>query len=481
MVLAHVPLGQYSLPVPLAATIGAALAVILASFVLIYLAPPRARDEPEGGPGAVRPEVTWALLAAGALLMAFIVLLSLFGPQRSTILNPGTLLFWTWIIPVVPLVHCFVGGMYEVANPLAAEARLISGGRRHPRAAEILSRIGYWPAVVQLLLLVIGESVGELVRAPLFLGLIGLAYVLFHIGMGVVLGEGWFAVGDLFQVFTSLASAIAPLNLRRERDGVVRLVRGFNPGRRLPRASGREAFITLWLAGVLADGVRQTPIWKRGIGLWTSPFFERIPPIGTVGDLDHFNLDVGAAVQVSVEVLFTWLAFAAFFWLFVLIAATLANPGEPGLPTRPALGRLAAVVSPSLVPIALAYLFAHNLSQLFVLGPLVVHVPADLGQATVFFNQNRAAASKGLIWFLQVFAIVLGHVIAVIMAHARLARAMEEPGGGAQQDVGQGRGAQREASAARILALRADLGWLSAMLIYTATSLWILAQPITGG
>jgi hypothetical protein len=29
------------------------------------------------------------------------------------------------------------------------------------------------------------------------------------------------------------------------------------------------------------------------------------------------------------------------------------------------------------------------------------------------------------------------------------------------------------------LAVRADLGWLSAMLIYTATSLWVLAQPIT--
>ena len=31
----------------------------------------------------------------------------------------------------------------------------------------------------------------------------------------------------------------------------------------------------------------------------------------------------------------------------------------------------------------------------------------------------------------------------------------------------------------RRLAIRADLGWLSAMLIYTATSLWVLAQPIT--
>jgi hypothetical protein len=32
---------------------------------------------------------------------------------------------------------------------------------------------------------------------------------------------------------------------------------------------------------------------------------------------------------------------------------------------------------------------------------------------------------------------------------------------------------------ARAAVLLADLGWLSAMLIYTATSLWILAMPIT--
>jgi len=37
----------------------------------------------------------------------------------------------------------------------------------------------------------------------------------------------------------------------------------------------------------------------------------------------------------------------------------------------------------------------------------------------------------------------------------------------------------RESEPVGNLAIRADLGWLSAMLIYTATSLWVLAQPIT--
>jgi hypothetical protein len=69
------------------------------------------------------------------------------------------------------------------------------------------------------------------------------------------------------------------------------------------------------------------------------------------------------------------------------------------------------------------------------------------------------------VWWVQVVAIVLGHVIAVVMAHARISHDTE---GGADSTM-----------RSRDLALRADLGWLSAMLIYTATSLWILAQPIT--
>jgi hypothetical protein len=116
------------------------------------------------------------------------------------------------------------------------------------------------------------------------------------------------------------------------------------------------------------------------------------------------------------------------------------------------------VVAPSLIPIALAYLLAHNLTQILVIGPLLFSASGtDVAIAAFQLQRNAQGLNPGLIFLVQVGAIVLGHVIAVAMAHARLRDT--EPDGS--------------------LAIRADFGWLSAMLIYTATSLWVLAQPIT--
>jgi hypothetical protein len=66
-------------------------------------------------------------------------------------------------------------------------------------------------------------------------------------------------------------------------------------------------------------------------------------------------------------------------------------------------------------------------------------------------------ANAALVWYVQVVLIVLGHVIAVYLAHLRAA--------------------ERFRSAQRVLLSQYPL--LLLMVLYTMTSLWILAQPIT--
>jgi hypothetical protein len=229
-------------------------------------------------------------------------------------------------------------------------------------------------------------------------------------------------------------------------------VTGFRPARFLALGRGREAVITLWLAGVLADGVRATPPWKA--------FYAGTQParqaMGTLGPLD-----VGEVTFLTVEILVTWAMFALFFWVFVYVAARLA---------RVAVAEIARLVSPSLIPIALAYLLAHNLTQLVILGPLLVTArDADLAQVRELVIRAQAGVSPAWVWWTQVSAIVAGHILAVIMAHARLSAGLRESE----------RTADGQSGTASDAALRADLGWLSAMLIYTATSLWILYQPIS--
>src|ERR1035437_9170946 len=440
MRLAHVFIGRFDLPVPLSTVLVAAMAVVAASFGLIYLLPPRPSAPDRTGPRIPRAVVI-ALQTVAVLVVLYLVGVGISGSQ-VTALNGAVILFWVLLIPLLPLAHCILGGVYEVANPFALGARMVTSGasarkQRDPR----LDRLGYWPAVVMLFLLVWFELALRVVPAsPRALGMLTAVYALFQVGMGAWLGEGWYRGGDVFAAITALASTIYSIAVTRDERGFVRLKLGFRPARFLPEGRGREALITLWLAGVLADGVRVTPIW-RAVTSATQDFSASIGQVGTT--------DLGALLLDTTEIVATWIAFAAFFWAFAYLAARLVR--------RP-LGEIAKVVAPSLIPIALAYLLAHNLTQILVIGPLMFSAAGtDVATAAFQLQHNAQGLNPAAIFSVQVSAIVLGHVIAVVMAHARLRDS--EPDG--------------------TLALRGDLGWLSAMLIYTATSLWALAQPIT--
>jgi len=212
---------------------------------------------------------------------------------------------------------------------------------RKPRDPR-LNRLGYWPAVVMLFLLVWFELALRVVPAsPRALGILTLVYALVQVGMGAWLGEGWYRGGDLFAAITALASTISPIAISRDEDGFVRLKLGFRPARFLPQGRGREALITLWLAGVLADGVRVTPIW-RFVSDATAGFTSSMGQVGAV--------NLGDLLLDSSEIVATWMAFAAFF-LGVLIprrpagsppagrcrqgGGTFADPDRPRLPAGP--------------------------------------------------------------------------------------------------------------------------------------------------
>jgi hypothetical protein len=473
-VFLHVPIGLYSLPVPLTTILLASVVVVAASFTLIYVTAPRVRDDP---PDAGAPLPGWlpALLTlVGLAYLAFVIVVGIFGRQGLAALNPASLLFWVWTIPLVPIAHCVVGGMYEVSNPFAFLARRLGAARPRLANAEVLLRtLGYWPAVVLLFLLVEGEGITEIVQNPALLGASILLYLCLQVLMGVLLGEAWYRGGEVFHAITSLASTIAPVGLRRDSQGRVRLLAGFNPARFLPAGPGRVALITLWLGGVLADGVRATPLWRAAILPETQPVFEQMGRLGGV--------DIGAASETTLEIVVTWAAFALFFWVFVALASILsASGGESGL-AGPRLRQMAEIVSPALIPIALAYLLAHNLTQLLVVGPLIVTArDATASQLGALTQDQIRHLSPGVVWWTQAGLIVLGHVVAVVMAHSRLAPSIQSRRATRAQEAGLTPGPMLVVGGrAREAAVRADLGWLSAMLIYTATSLWILAQPIT--
>ena len=149
-----------------------------------------------------------------------------------------------------------------------------------------------------------------------------------------------------------------------------------------------------------------------------------------------------------------------FLGLYVGTCALMAAASGRG----PAVEELARAFVYSLIPIALAYHLAHFLSFLLVQGQAVIPLASDpfgfgwdiLGTAD--YRLNLEIISAKAVWFISLIAIVLGHVISVYLAHVISLRRASNPSD----------------------ALRGQVPMLALMIVYTATSLWIIAQPIVG-
>jgi hypothetical protein len=118
----------------------------------------------------------------------------------------------------------------------------------------------------------------------------------------------------------------------------------------------------------------------------------------------------------------------------------------------------------TLVPIALVYNAAHNYSYMLVNSQLIVPALADplgrgwhLYQVAQNFQPSYLLAGAAIVWYMQIILIVLGHIVAVYLAHLRAG----------------------ERFRTTTSALLSQYPMLLLMVAYTMTSLWILAQPIT--
>ncbi len=116
----------------------------------------------------------------------------------------------------------------------------------------------------------------------------------------------------------------------------------------------------------------------------------------------------------------------------------------------------------TLVPIALAYNFAHFLSFLLIQGQLIIPLASDplsLGWdlfGTVDYSINLGIVNARFIWFFSVGVIVLGHMIAVYLSHIRAIALYGN----------------------RELVVKSQLPMLGLMVLYTVVSLWIVSRPI---
>jgi hypothetical protein len=337
--------------------------------------------------GAIR----WAAFAA----FVFLLLAGLAGP-RDPLSNPLPLAVWTLWWVGFTLLTTIVGDLWPLANPWSAPLglarRLIGPAPLRPPVAA-----GYWPALIGLFAFVWFEIVDPAPADPARLAIAAAGYWLVQFVAMLLFGERrWRARGETFSVFFRLVGRLAPL--RWNRSGVTLAW----PGAHLVRASALPISGWLFVTGVIAsvsfDGFSATFAWLSAIG---------INPL-------EFPGRSAVVTENTLGLIGSWAALAAAYAGTVTLGLRLAG----GRAVRAAaLGRIGL----SLVPVALAYHFAHYLTALLLDAQNAV---AAVGELTGFWHFHASAGflshlpAVEAIWRVQTSAIVLGHMMAVAVAHA---------------------------------------------------------------
>lgn len=436
---------RYDLPVPLWLFVFGGALVVFLSFLLVLpraVAPVRTTESQYADRGQLRAPSPIRWIIAGAVTVGLIAA-GLVGSQ-AVAENMVPSFFWLLVWVAVPISCGVIGDWTRPVNPFAALARAVDrpGLRRVVLGSEEVVTwpewLGWWPAAALFFAMACGELVynGDATR-PGFTATGLLVYALLSSVAGFFVGAPtWTDRGEVFSVLFATWGRLGWL-----RFGALGR-RGLGGGLRVPFAAdaSRITFVLLLLVSVSFDGLLSTPAWKS--------FRTAIPLTGVPFEL----FETGAFAGL---VLVAWCLFGGF-------AALVRRVGNLEGSTLTVLSGLL----PSLLPIALGYLVAHNAEYIVINGQLFIPLlgnPAGIDGVHLLpapFNDsyeiNPNLLPSSVVWYAQVVLIVFVHIVAVVQAHRYL-----------------GHAARSQAAAQR-----GEWPWIVAMVGYTMTSLWLLAQPL---
>jgi hypothetical protein len=408
---AHGLVGRQDLPIPRWLFAWAAAVVLVVSFVgLATLWPqPRLQRLQERVVARVPPLLDPLCGALGIAAFVLVVYAGLAGNQSATANIAPTViyvLFWVGI----PVLSALFGDVFRPFNPWRAFARGVSwvarrvSGDALPEPLPYPERLGRWPAVLGILAFAWVELIYVDRADPSQLAVMALAYAAVQlVAMSIYGIERWERYGDPFAVYFNLFSRLSPVHWR---DGRLALHRPLEGVVGLTPVGGTVALLAVMIGTTSFDGFSQGPTWNS-----LAPHVQR------------WFLDLGLSATVSLEVTFTLglLAMVAF-------VGTLYRLGIAGMHTVGggfATDELARRFVHTLVPIALAYVVAHYFSLLVYQGQATAYLASDplgdgsdlLGTASATIDYTIISATG--IWYVQVGALVAGHVCGLILAHDR--------------------------------------------------------------
>jgi len=385
------------------------------------------------------PQLRHVTSCLSLALLACLVWVGLEGPRDPTS-NPLPLFVWTmWWIGFVTL-QGLLGNLWVWVNPWTGPVAVTRRVLKLRPYLRFPIRLGHSLAIVSFLgfvsVLLADPAPSDPTRLAIYVG----GYWLVSFLALLAFGPRWMHRAEGFSVLMQSYSRMGLFG----RSGL-RAALGLSGWQVLARATpapGLAVFILLMLGSGSFDGLNETFWWLDLLG---------INPL-------EFPGRSAVTVQNLVGLAIANLTLITMFLLTLRLGLALAR-------AKMGLASAFCVFAPSILPIALGYHIAHYLPSFLVDVQYSLAAASDpmktgadylgLGQfyvTTGFFNSQ---ASVRVIWLSQAAAVVGGHIIAVMLAHAIAVR-----------HYGPGRSA-----------FLSQMPLALFMVFYTLFGLWLLASP----
>jgi hypothetical protein len=288
-------------------------------------------------------------------------------------------------------------------------------GRRPWRAREYPERLGRWPAAIGILCFAWLELAYPPTERtdPSQLALIAVVYACVQlVGMALYGVEAWSRRGDAFGVYFGMFARLSPWD-RRSGELWVRPPLSGAPSWD-GHVAGSVALLCVAIGSTSFDGFSNGPVWAD-----ISPHLQSL--FGDLGAGQELALELASTVGLFV---FVGLV-TGFYRLGIAGVRTVGRDHETG----DLLGRFAH----TLIPIAFAYAVAHYFSLLIYQSQAIGYLISDpLGNGSDIFGTagrgiDYSVISGTGIWYVQVGALVCGHVAGLILAHDRALATYPDP------------------------------------------------------
>lgn len=394
--------GQQDLPISLGLAVSGAVAALVVSFTVLAVAwrTPRYSDDPGGRPvpGFVQavvshPAFAIALRVFGMVVFLYTVVVAVAGVDKT--INPffGIIYVWLWVGVVFASV--LFGPFWKAISPVRTINLLfarIAGSDPDDGLYTYPARLGYWPAALGLFAFVwlelVYPSSTELSPVRLWFAV----YVAAMLIGGALFGATFYERADPFEVYSTLASKLSVWHVR---DGRLHVVSPLAHLSSVPAVPGLIGVMGVLFGSTGFDSFGESP-----------PFVKFVQ--GT--DID------GYLIKNVTLVAFCLLAMAIFS-----VGCMLTGVGPEA--DRRDLPDLFAF---SIIPIVVGYVVAHYLSYFVEIGSRTLVLASD--PFSTGANYFGTADWRDITWLayhptllanIKVGAVVVGHVLAAVVAHDR--------------------------------------------------------------